>query len=249
MNTCSTTARNDGAASRPSASRTPATSAATSAGSSSNAKSTSGSIDGSSEANRTEPARPRGRINAGINNPNPSAFGPRWFIGKNCIAPRCSTEPTARLPGRSASPSRSCRVNGADAWSWRPRPTLGVSTCERSRIVGEWIAPAASTTRSAGTTSPSARRTPMARRPSNTIRSTSESVRTSRLPRSSAGHSDTSAAVTRRPLRRVSRARRASGAAASSARSITPSSAGSTSSSGMPTASQAASVSCHPHER
>ena len=52
------------------------------------------------------------------------------------------------------------------------------------------MAPAATTTLSAGTTSPSTSRTPTARRLSNTTRSTGESARRTRLSRSSAGQSD-----------------------------------------------------------
>ena len=54
-------------------------------------------------------------------------------------------------------------------------PTPGVSTPERSRIAGEWMAPAHTTTRSASISSPATVRTATARRPSNTIRSTSVS--------------------------------------------------------------------------
>ena len=155
------------------------------------------------------------RISATINKPSPGAAAPRWFIGRNCHGSRCSTVPMASSPGIPTAPSRSCRVSGADAWSCRPTPTPGVSTPDRSKIAGEWIAPAASTTRSADITSPLASSTPIARRPSKTTRSTGESARTTRFSRSSTGHSEASAEVTRRPARRVSSARSASPKSAS----------------------------------
>lgn len=110
------------------------------------------------------PDRLRGRISAVINNPNPGAAVPRWFMGRNCNESRRSSDPITSEPGSDTAPDRSASVNGADGWSWSPSPIPSVSTADRSKMVGEWIAPALSTTRSAATVDPSTSRTPQTRR-------------------------------------------------------------------------------------